>query len=220
MNKKEENKKKTIREVDEHRSKIASEFLDEKFFKDKENFERIYNFKEQIEGIDVKFSLGDTYYLCDEKASVRHYNREKGPLDTFSMELSLIDRGNHLHDGWLVDKTKTNNSFLFIWIDKVDGDEINTIDNIEELEIALVRKENIIGFLESKGLTVDKLIEESTRIRKEHTIGFGKYYFEGDLKNNGYEYCLSRSLREKPINILIHREKLKEMSDFHYFYKK
>ena len=152
-----------LRKEDEKCSEIVSEFLDKHFYKEKcVYFERVNDKYQQVKGIDVIFTLNDKIYVCDEKAAIRYVNKN---LKTFAMELSIIDRGGNIHEGWLIDENKVNNSFLFIWIDKGKKDILLSIDDIQELEIALVYKKDIINFLEDLGWNEEKLIRKSDLVR-------------------------------------------------------
>lgn len=130
------------------------------------------------------------------------------------MELSFIDIKNEEHDGWLLDKTKLTNSFLFCWIDKAKRNYITSEDDILESEIALVKKDNILNHLESIGWNLENLKKKNDRIRKNEDEELG------NLRDNEIKFSKSFQLVEKPINVLIRRKNLIHISDFSYkFYK-
>jgi hypothetical protein len=193
-----------LRKEDEKCSNIVSNFLDEHFyFKKCKLFERIDDKKRQIQGIDVIFSLNGVKYVCDEKAAIRYVNKN---LKTFSLELSFKDKSGNLHDGWLIDESKINDSFLFIWIDKSKHDILSSKDDIKELEIALVRKKEIIEHLESIGWGISQLIKKSELIRENENE------YCGNLYEDGCKFVCSRFLYEKPVNVLLKRDTLKKIS--------
>ena len=192
-----------LRKEDEKCSDMVSLFLDEHFYSGCQSFERIFDKKEQIQGIDVVFELNGEKYICDEKAAIRYVNKN---LKTFSLELSFIDRSGSVHDGWLIDKKKINNSFLFVWIDKAKRDILESKGDILELEYALVKKEDIIKHLEDLGWSINKLIKKSKIIREDEAE------YCGDLYEDGCKFVCSRFLYEKPVNVLIRRETLKKIS--------
>ena len=194
-----------LRNDDERLSNIVSEFLDKNFYVKTINFKRIYSKKEQVEGIDVKFTLNNFYYLCDEKAAIRYINK---PLNTFSMELSFIDKSNNIHDGWLLDENKVNNSFMFIWIDKATRNLLENVEDILKLELVIVKKDSIINYLNSLGWTYKKLIRKTSLMRDN------KYEKTGNIKNDGCKFVISDFLVEKPVNVLISRDILRDISDF------
>lgn len=192
-----------LRKEDEKCSDIVSEFLNECFYNKCESFERVNDVGRQIKGIDVIFTLNGEEFICDEKAAIRYVNKN---LKTFSMELSFLDRGGNIHDGWLLDEEKINNSFLFIWIDRAKQDILSSKEDIQELEYALVYKEDIVDYLESIGWNESKLIKKADLIRED------EHEYCGDLYKDGCKFVCSRFLYEKPVNVLIKREKLKELS--------
>ena len=195
----------SLRKEDEKCSDIVSSFLDEHFYKKCGYFERIVDKNNQIKGIDVIFELNNIKYVCDEKAAIRYVNKK---LKTFSMELSFIDKGGNLHDGWLLDEEKVNDSFLFIWIDKAKHDILTSVEDIQELEIALVYKNDIIKYLDKLGWDEEHLIRKSDLVREDENE------YCGDLYKNGCKFVCSRFLYEKPVNVLIKREILKKISVF------
>jgi hypothetical protein len=193
-----------LRKEDEKCSNIVSDFLDEHFYlKKTELFERINDKERQIQGIDVIFSLKNVKYICDEKAAIRYVNKN---LRTFSLELSFRDRGGNLHNGWLIDETKINDSFLFIWIDKAKYDILTSKEDIQELEFALVSKKSIIEYLKSIGWEIPKLIKKSELIREDENE------YCGNLYEDGCKFVCSRFLYEKPVNVLLKRDLLKKIS--------
>jgi hypothetical protein len=193
-----------LRKGDERCSDIVSDFLNDNFYSKKcKFFERINDKERQIQGIDVIFELNGQKYVCDEKAAIRYVNKN---LKTFSLELSFKDRGGNLHDGWLIDESKINDSFLFIWIDKAKHDILMSKDDIKELEIALVNKKSIIEHLDSIGWGISQLIRKSELIREN------EHEYCGNLYEDGCKFVCSRFLYEKPVNVLLKRDTLKKIS--------
>lgn len=127
-------------------------------------------------------------------------------LNTFAMELSFIDRSNMLHEGWLLDTSKVNNSFLFVWIDRATQNILESKEDIIELEYCLVKKEAILDYLSELGWSQEKLLQKSTFIREN------KFENLGNITKNGCKFSYSPKLFEKPVNILISRDKLREIS--------
>lgn len=194
-----------IRREDEKCADIVSKFLEKYFYCDVESYERIEDRERQLKGIDVIFIWGGKQYVCDEKAAIRYVN--KG-LQTFAFELSFLGKGDRLIDGWLISEGKLNNSFLCIWIDKADYDILEDIDDIKEMEIALIDKQKLIDYLKSLGWDIKKLHIKADRMRKDVKEP------QGDIEMNGCKFVCSRKLAEKPVNVLVSREKLKEIADY------
>jgi hypothetical protein len=123
------------------------------------------------------------------------------------MELTFLNRRDGLMDGWLIDPHKVNDSFLFVWIDKTKTDTIRSIDDIQSVEVALVRKSEIIAYLADYGWTVDKLKIKARRILNNPNEE------RGNVRENGYCFSYSDKLPEKPVNVLISRKHLVGISD-------
>lgn len=171
-------------------------FLDETFYKtEATNFSRVTDKKRQTKGIDTIFNIGDRTYVCDEKAAVRYRN-----LKTFSLELSFIDRNNEVKEGWLLDNEHINDSFLFVWIDNYGGD-------MDQLEVALVRKKAIMEHLASLGWTEHNLDVKQRIIRQDPST------YMGDIKKDKCKFTFSRQLVEQPINILLPRSTYISLAD-------
>lgn len=194
-----------IRREDEKCAEIVSQFLEKHFYNKTENYEKIDDREKQLQGVDVIFFFNNKQYICDEKAAIRYVN--KG-LQTFAFELSFLGKGDKLIDGWLISNTKINNSFLCIWIDKADYDILEDVDDIKELEIALIDKQVLVDYLQSLGWTVNKLHIKADRMRQNLNEP------QGDININGCRFVCSRKLAEKPVNVLVSREKLKELADY------
>lgn len=193
-----------LRKEDEKCSDIVSNFLNEHFYLKKcSSFERVDDKERQIQGIDVIFSFNNKTFICDEKAAIRYVNKN---LKTFSMELSFIDRSGKIHDGWLLDNKKTNDSFLFIWVDKAKNDILKSKADIQELEFGLVYKKDIIEYLNKIGWNKTKLVQKSELIRNDESE------YCGDLYKDGCKFVCSRFLYEKPVNVLLKRDTLKKIS--------
>ena len=195
-----------IRREDEKMANVVSLFLEQYFYNTVEGYEKVEDRERQLQGIDVIFFYNGKQYICDEKAAIRYVNKN---LQTFAFELSFLGKGNKLIDGWLISETKKNNSFLCVWIDKADNDILELVDDIKELEISLINKQKLIEYLEEIGWTIGRLNKKAEKIRNSE-----KEYC-GDINKHGCKFYCSRYLAEQPVNVIISRSKLKEMSDYH-----
>ncbi len=99
-----------------------------------------------------------------------------------------------------------NNSYLLCWIDSAKVDKPTSISDILQAELVLVTKEKLLNYLEKNNWTIDLLKLKSKTIRENTNKNFG------NLNLNGLKFSYSEQLVEKPINIVISREKLKEIS--------
>lgn len=197
----------SIREYDEHCEKVMAQFLDEYFYK-KIGYtwrERVTDRERQVKGLDVILKRDGKVYNIDEKAAIRYTNG----LKTFALELSFLNRKGNRVDGWLIDEKKVNDYFVFVWINKIEGELIENVDSFKEVEVALVSKEKIMIYLESLGWDVDKLLIKDERIRDGIDDNLG------DIKKNGCKFSYSERLFEKPINILLPKQAYIKIADEH-----
>lgn len=198
----------TYRSYDERACEVVNDFLDTKFYPIYTDCsERIDEKQYQIKGIDIKFDMNGTTYICDEKAAVKWMNKN---LLTYAMELEFINRGGRLNDGWFVNNSQTNNSYCLIYTDKVDAPyDSFTTEDIKDATVIVVKKYTIKKYLEDKGWTSENLKKKCKEIRDND----GYRVNMGNLQKHGLKFSYSRNLPEKPINVLIPREELEEMSD-------
>ena len=197
----------SVREYDEHCEKVMAQFLDEHFYK-KIGYtwrERVTDRKRQVKGLDVILKRDGKVYNIDEKAAIRYTNG----LNTFALELSFLNRKGNRVDGWLIDEKKVNDYFVFVWINKIEGELIENVDSFKEVEVALVSKEKIMIYLESLGWDVDKLLIKDERIRDGIDDNLG------DIRKNGCKFSYSERLFEKPINILLPKQAYIKIADEH-----
>lgn len=197
----------SVREYDEHCEKVMAQFLDEHFYK-KIGYtwrERVTDRERQVKGLDVILKRDGKVYNIDEKAAIRYTNG----LKTFALELSFLNRKGNRVDGWLIDEKKVNDYFVFVWINKIEGELIENVDSFKEVEVALVSKEKIMVYLESLGWDVDKLLIKDERIRDGIDDNLG------DIRKNGCKFSYSEKLFEKPINILLPKQAYIKIADEH-----
>lgn len=201
--------KSNLRYDDIRCSSILTDFIIDNFYKKIcDSFEIVLDKDRQIQGIDSIFKLNDELYICDEKSAIRYANKN---LQTFSIELCFINKTDNLNVGWFLNDKNINNSYLFIWIDKAIVNEFNlfkSIDDLKKVEIALVKKDKIRKYLDDLGWNKENLLKKCERIlENEHENLTSKDF--PDIK-----FSFSKKLVEKPVNILIKRNKLLELSDF------
>jgi hypothetical protein len=194
----------TTREYDEHCEKVMGEFLDKYFYN--ENIEgtitRVKDRKLQVKGVDVVIDDGDIKFYIDEKAAIRYVG-----LKTFALELSFINRQGDVNTGWLLDNTKINDYFLFVWINELNGTEIKDISSIKNVDVALVSKASIFRHLISLGWSKNNLLEKDHRIRNNDNE------YMGNILRDKCKFSFSNHLVEKPINILLPKETYMEIAD-------
>lgn len=196
----------SVREYDEHCEKIMSDFLLEHFYKQLNpiSIERITDKKRQVKGVDVILNIDDNIYIIDEKASIRYIN-----LKTFALELSFIGRNGNINTGWLLDEKKINNYYLFVWINELKHDLIYSINSIKDVDVALIKKNDILNYLSTIGWDEEKLKIKDNKIRNNENE------YMGNLKNYGCKFSFSKQLIEKPINILLPKETYIKLSEIY-----
>ena len=194
------------RKYDEHCEKIISSILDKYFYTEPgiTLFERVTNKQLQINGIDTLFSLNGKNYMVDEKAAIRWVG-----LKTFSLELSFLGKDDQIRIGWLLDKNKINDYFLFVWINELNNETIQDISSIKNIDVALVSKEKILNHLYSLGWDIDNLHKKDFQIRNEENP------YMGNIKKNGCKFSFSKHLKEQPINILLPKETYIELAEIY-----
>lgn len=198
----------TYRSYDERACEVVNDFLDTKFYPIYTDCsERIDEKEYQIKGVDIKFDMSGTTYICDEKAAVKWMNKN---LISYAMELEFINRAGKLNDGWFVNDTQINNSYCLIYTDRVDAPyNTFTTEDIKDVTVIVVKKYTIKKYLDDKGWTSKNLKRKCKEIRDNDGYNVNL----GNLQKNGVKFSYSRNLPEKPINILIPREELENMSD-------
>lgn len=200
-----------LRRTDETAANIITKWLKEHFYTEANgisNYQYNNDLDLQYKGVDTEFDRNGHHYVCDEKAAVQYINK---PLQTFAFELSFLDKGNSYHDGWLLDESKINDSFLCVWIDMAEGvyapKDLTDAEQIKTVSVALVRRETIVNYLSSLGWTKDGLKSKTCKIRQNPTEN------RGDVYRYGCKFTYSQQLVEQPVNVLIHRRKLMEIAD-------
>lgn len=210
----------TYRNYDNRACEVVNDFLDTNFYPNiTTTLNRNNNTNEQIKGVDLTFTDKNNFtYICDEKAAVKWSNRK---LKTYAFELMFIDRGGYIHNGWLLADNQINNSYNLIYTDKINDEEGDfnyktfTTEEIQEVTSFIVRKEAVINYFKSIGWHKNKFLDKCQEIRRTD----GKCYMY-NIETDGLRFYYSKQLPEKPINVLISREKLFELSDYVYKYIK
>lgn len=198
-----------------------AKFIDEKLYSDNSLFSefiRTDNREDQLNGSDVILSTSDGVLnrsVVDEKVAARYANIE---LNTFSLELSFVNKGGFVRRGWFVDEKKKTEYYLFGWIVKADipiikkgkrydTDKI-TKNRIKQLDWALVSREKINEYLKERGWTTERLVLQDKKIRENGKVSTKEFI-------DGVSFRYSEGYVEKPINILLKKEAYIELSHMH-----
>lgn len=183
-----------------------------------ERYERTDKRVDQVAGSDVLLTTSDgqlTDAVVDEKVASRYANTR---LDTFSLELSFMNRRGDLCDGWFVDEGKKTEYYLFGWLDEVDipydeekhrfdTDSI-TSDKIRKMDWALVSRRRIVDFLEEQGWTMDRIRRQERKIRENGQVKTKEFV-------DGISFRYSRKYIEQPINLLMKKDLYFDLSLYH-----
>lgn len=167
---------------------------------------RVTDVDQQQSGSDLIVNINGLKLTCDEKAAVKYIGK---PLTTFALELGFMDNRYHQQHqlGWLIDPKHTNDLFSFIWLPQATRPDIQTPSDIIQCDIALVRKLDIMNYLESLGWNPKNLAKKEWCIRN----GIGKTEL-GNFREHGLKFAISRFLHEQPVNVLLMKETYMEMA--------
>lgn len=204
--------KKTNRKFDTKVEKEVAKFLDENLYS-KDIFsrcDRTNDRERQLRGSDIIISipkLNIENAVCDEKAASAYWWLEKS-INTFSLEISSFQNGI-LRDGWIINDNLDTEYYLFCWLNATRKDF--TKDDIRWLEYALVRKKDLIQYLESENLTREHILENRDwilhNVKEKGAIGKDKHK---DL----YFYY-SPQLAERPVNIIVKKDVYLKLAILH-----
>ena len=196
----------TFRSNDMRRERILAEYLDIKLYGQEifENVRRTNEIEDQLKGSDIVLSIPIKEVfnaIIDEKAQLYYLD---GGLPTFAFELNFVNKNGERVEGWLTDESKSTTFYqlLFLTAEK----DFESVKKKEKVEYILIKKEEILKFialdlaiLRRKGIEVSK--SEDFRQFREQSI---PYYFTH-----------STQLAESPVNIIIRKNKLIELSFLH-----
>lgn len=196
---------KTFRESDNATEKAVSDFLDEYFYpKITSDWKRYTDKATQMTGVDVSFSINQlTNILVDEKCLAHYINKN---IPTAAFEIDFYSSSGDLIEGWLFDINKITQYYLIIWI-KANRDKNITKNDITELDCLLLSRERLLKYLNSENINRDIIKEISKRIRATRLEG----HHDKDNKKP-YYYYLTLRLQERPLNIVIRKNKLIELA--------
>lgn len=190
----------------------VAKFLDENLYS-KEIFtkhERTDTKDLQLKGSDIIISapsLGIVDGICDEKAASAYWHMERS-IKTFSLEVSSFQHGK-LRDGWIINDSLDTTHYLFCWLSATK--RWFGKDDIKWLEYALVRKADLIEYLESEDLTKEHIIKNRDWILKNvHEKGA-----VGKNKHKDFYFYYSPQFVERPVNIIVKKDVYLNLSLIH-----
>lgn len=197
-----------LRNLDHSSERAVAQYLDIHFYpKFATNTIRKDDLASQLAGIDVLLDVGDLRQIkVDEKAATHYVNKN---LPTFAFELTFLGRDGLLKNGWLYNEKIQTEFYLLSWIKASKAKWFRTED-ITELEVMLISRNKIIQHLAQQGVTKKEAQERALTLRTNAEFGVsGKEY------RKRFYYYYTQHLSEKPINIIIRKELLRELSILH-----
>lgn len=176
------------------------------------NITRTDDKQEQLQGYDFIVDVNDKKWYVDEKAAIHFANIH---LDSFALEVSSLTNPNGL--GWLLDDSKKTTHFVFLWIDKADIPKLPdgfkydytkiTSSNIKQIHYALVKKSNLLNYLNAIGWDKETINRQAAIIRRRDGLKSNQWVnICNDFKKSSeVKFYYSKHLKEKPIGIMLHR---------------
>ena len=155
--------------------------------------------------------------FIDEKAAVYYSN---AMIPTFAFEIDSIQRGHaEPVQGWFVNDNVQTEYYMLIWpnVKCICRDsqwvrkEIGSLrrDDFTIIEAMLIEKSDIRDVLERKGYGKSRLLEYARQLRAGYEADNTVKEKELDDK---VKILLSGQLAEKPINLIIRKEMLRDMA--------
>lgn len=199
------------REKDVRDERIVAEYLDNNFYNLwTSGTTRIKSDTSlQYRGVDITCDVDGFEYVIDEKAATHYVGKN---LQSFSQELSFVNRAGRLQKGWFMNDENLNDCYVYVWLDEALTTEDNHLlsaNMIKRLTASLVQKRDIIKYLKEKGWTKEKLWEKQEQIREAYNR-YGDSYIHyvnlGRIKENGLTFYYSPRFSEAPVNILLPRD--------------
>ena len=188
---------------------VVSRFLENNFYNNEMYFSKydLINEKSlQLKGVDCEGVLlkNSEIVLIDEKCALSYNNIND--LKTYALEVSFINKGGKIVDGWLLDDKNITSHYLFCWLDKADKKNKDlTLSDIYKVEVMLVSKKSILNYLKNElNLSRDILLVLGNGIRN---LNKRKLVFNSNVK-----FVYSNHLKEKPINLILNKEILRKLS--------
>ena len=214
----------SLRNQDMRAEQQLGKFMDTYFYsrlKDRNgnslNYTRMSDKESQMNGVDVCIKLEDRKMLIDEKATMYYSN---AMIPTFAFELDSIQKGHSEPvQGWFVNDELQTEYYMLIWPNvkcihqenRWIRKDINNLgkDDFTIVEAMLIRKTDIRNALEEENYGKERLLEYARRIRNLYS---DKETREEEKLTDNVKILFSGQLAEKPINLVIRKELLKNLA--------
>ena len=215
----------SFRYQDMHAEKSLGKFMDAYFYNRLKTYAggivkytRMLDKESQLKGIDVCLEADDKKFVIDEKASFYYSN---AMIPTFAFEIDSIQKGHSMPvQGWFINDELETQLYMLIWpnvkceskdkvwIRKSIGNL--TKDDFTIIEAMLIYKSEIRREVAKLGYSKEQLTEIATKIRSEERGSNDTKRF--DLTND-IKIVYSGQLPEKPINLVISKNILRELAE-------
>ncbi len=203
------------REIDSRGEKAMGVFLDKYFYpKTLETrlisyYERIYEKKLQLQGVDIILDKR----RIDEKPQLYYINR---PVGSFAFEIEYYsEKCGHNVDGWFINNQNLTDDYLLLWIDKARIDKVNRLvaEDFEYVHADLISKDRLKAYLTRLGISDKELKQKAVEMREKSILRI-------DLNEDIHLSYSVDGYSEKPINLVIDKKILDNISSKRYEIKK
>lgn len=183
-------------------------------------YTRMRDKNSQLKGIDVCIEAEERKIYIDEKASIYYSN---AMLPTFAFELDSIQKG-HMDpvEGWFINDDLKTGYYMLIWPNvkcyKPEKQGTQWVrkdlkkivkEDFTIVEAMLIEKKELRIFLERKGYDRDYLSKYAKYIRDLYSKESDKQ--DQEITEN-VKISYSGQLAEKPINLVIRKEVLRDLA--------
>ena len=215
----------SFRRQDMNAEQQLADFMDSYFYSkysadtnDAVRFNRVTDPELQLNGVDVCVEYNNSKYYIDEKATLYYCNLM---IPTFAFELDSIQKGYSVPiEGWFLNDNLKTDYYMLIWPNvKCEKKESNLFvrkdirylrkNDFTIIEAMLVDKKDIRAYVERNGFNKELLFEYAQRYRKMNEM---KNTSESKEIFPGGKLFYSGHLAEKPVNIVINKEALKNLA--------
>lgn len=196
------------RQQDYDNDLVVQEFLNTNFYKS--GYQRFTDKVHQYAGIDL---IWDGKKI-DEKASTYWTG-----LTTFAHEIGQINRSYEWQRGWMLNPSSQTEYYLYAFLEDVTRDG-SMLQSIQEAEVMLVSKEKVLGYLQSLGWGEKELLLKDTVIRDAYETFGQDWKHHVRLQDSNVKFVLCENKFEKPVNVLIKRDVLRELSEINTICKR
>lgn len=198
--------------------------------------ERVYDVGRQTRGADVIFRNGDEMMALDEKVSTSKplyvpngkdpEELAKATRDSYGMELSTLNKKDERVHGWFhpAERSKALNSgYIIVWANadknEEEGPDQGKLRKINQLEICVVPYDKLLAIVDRAlaGKHIDDKVEEiCEKVERLGVQNEKRVFNDCPLASRGVRFSYSGQIKGKPINCMIPKDMLREISFINY----